>query len=180
MEAVHDASQGRARGVSIWLVPEERSRLALARTIAGLSRELDAPIFPPHVTLVGGIELGASEVVPAVERAAESLQRMPLHSEGIGTREAYFRALFLRIRADAPLLAVHAATASALGRAPDPDFFPHLSLAYGRQSEPEKRAAADRLEDLPAELLATRIEVYRTEGAPSQWSLEAGFDLGAA
>jgi 2'-5' RNA ligase len=180
MAVPQDASQGRARGLSVWLVPEASTRLALARTIAALSRTLDAPIFPPHVTLVGGIDRGATEVVPALERLAQTLQPVTLHSEGIGTREIYFRALFLQLRADAALVAAQAATASAVGRAPDPEFFPHLSLAYGWHSEPAKRAAADPLDDLPSELVGTRIEVYRTEGPPSEWSLEAGFDLSAA
>jgi 2'-5' RNA ligase len=179
MAATHDAPRDRGRGISVWLVPEARSRLALARTIAGLSRALDGPIFPPHVTLLGGIERGGSEVVPVVEELARTLEPLTLWSEGIGTRDAYFRALFLQLRADAPLVAAHAAAARALGREPEPDFFPHLSLAYGWHGEPAKRAAADRLEEPPPELLASRIEVYRTEGPPAEWSLEAGFDLGA-
>ena len=60
--------EARARGLSLWLMPEGAEGRRLAELIEGFAARLGTRPFPPHLTLLPGIEgwaeLGAFELGP--------------------------------------------------------------------------------------------------------------------
>lgn len=60
---------------SLWLMPGEALADRLQREIDELTvRFDDAPRFQPHVTLLGGIDRPAAEVLPAAQALAKQLK----------------------------------------------------------------------------------------------------------
>jgi 2'-5' RNA ligase len=169
----------RARGVSLWLVPEGESRLRLASLIGHLAARLGTEPFVPHVTLLPGLA-GREDAV--LGRAAALASRLPpllVRLQGIEGRDEPFRCLFARAAADGPLRAAHAVSAQAFGREPNPEFLPHLSLVYGTLAPEAKRSLAVELKPaVPGSLEAARLHVWRTEGPVGDWREIGAFPLG--
>ena len=172
--------EGRARGVSLWLMPEGAAREGLAALIEGLAARLGTEPFPPHVTLLPGIEGRAQGAVLAASRSlAAGLRPFTVRLVSVEGREAYFRCLVARAAADGPLLAAHAAAARAFAREPDPAFLPHLSLVYGSLAPGTKHALATDV--APAAALAfevARLHVWRTDGRVGDWREIGSFPFG--
>jgi 2'-5' RNA ligase len=162
---------GRARGVSLWLMPEGEVRDRIAALIARLAGRFSTPTFPPHVTLLPGIEAPSEgEVLEASRALSRRLRPLEVGLQGVEGREEHFRCLFVRAASDAPLVAAHAAAARAFGREPDPEFLPHLSLVYGTLAPETKGPLAAELgSGLPGSFAATCLHVWRTEGPVGDW-----------
>ncbi len=172
--------EAQARGASLWLVPRDAARERLSELIAGLAARLGTRPFPPHLTLLPGIEGRAEGAVVATARSlADRLRPLTIRLESVEARDEPFRCLIALAAADGPLRAAHEAAAAAFGREPDPAFLPHVSLVYGSLA-PEAKGAL-MLEVAPAARLAfdvTSLHVWRTEGPVGVWREIGAFDLG--
>jgi 2'-5' RNA ligase len=173
--------EGRARGLSLWLMPADLVGRRLAALIESLAARLGTRPFPPHLTLLPGIEdQGRDAVLATALSLAAGLRPLTVRLEAVEGREEHFRCLIALAAADEPLRAAHAAAARAFGREPDPSFLPHLSLVYGTLAPGAKRALAT--EAAPAAAVAFKAEhlhVWRTEGPVGDWGELAAFPFGA-
>jgi 2'-5' RNA ligase len=163
---------GRARGVSLWLMPGEAARPRLAALIEGLAARLGTDPFPPHVTLLPGIEgLAPNTVLTAARPLAAGLHPLTVRLVSVEGRDEHFRCLIALAAFDETLRAAHAAAARAFGRQPDAAFLPHLSLVYGSLTAETKQAlAADLAPATAVAFDAARLHVWRTDGPVAAWS----------
>lgn len=171
--------EARARGISLWLMPEGASRQPLDALIDGLAARLGTPRFPAHLTLLPGIEGRPGEVLPAARSLAASLRPLTIPLESVEGREEPFRCVIARAALDEPLRAAHEAAARAFGRQPDPAFLPHVSLVYGSLAPGTKREAIrDVATSARLAFEAARLHVWQTEGTVADWLEIGAFDLG--
>jgi 2'-5' RNA ligase len=177
----HSSMQSpRAKGVSLWLMPEGETAKGLAALVARLAARLGTEPFAPHVTLLPALPGPEAEVVARAGGLARELAPLRLKLAGVEGSDEPFRCLFVRAEASAALRAAHAAAARAFERDPDPDFFPHLSLVYGTLA-PERKTSLARESAVEAtlELEVRSLHVWRTEGAVAEWRELTVFPLGA-
>jgi len=166
----------RARGVSLWLMPQGETHDRLAGLIARLAGRFGTVAFPPHVTLLAGIVAPEAEVVDAARALARDRAPVPVALAGVAGRDEHFRCLFVRVEATDALRQAHAAAARRFGRPPEPSFFPHLSLVYGTLAPETKAALAGELAgETEGSFEARRLHVWRTEGPVAEWRQLAAF-----
>jgi len=171
----------RARGVSLWLMPDGRVRDALAALIHRLAGQLGTTAFAPHVTLLPGLVTPEAEVVDRARGLAAELGPMVLEPGEVDGLDEPFRCLFYRIAGTPALRQARAAAALRFGRDPEAPFDPHLSLVYGRLDEAEKIGLKQELSVLaPSRFETRRLHVWRTEGLVGEWREVAALDLGAS
>lgn len=172
--------RGRAKGVSLWLVPEGAVQERLGLLIAELARRHGTPRFEPHVTLLGGLVLPEAEVLASAQGLARRLGRPCIQLTVPDLSEEYFRCLFVRVEETKSLLAAHALAAQAFGRGARPPFVPHLSLLYGHLTPAAKREALSELAGrFGIGFEARHLQVVRTEGPPADWRVLAALTLGS-
>jgi 2'-5' RNA ligase len=173
-------AEARARGVSLWLMPGDVVGQRLAALIEGLAARLGTRPFAPHLTLLAGLEGGASDAVLAVARSlAAGLRPLTVRLGSVEGRGEHFRCLIALAVPDEPLRAAHAAAARAFGREPDPSFLPHLSLVYGSLAPETKRALATEAAPVAAVSFEARhLHVWRTEGPVGDWRELGAFPFG--
>lgn len=162
-------------------MPGGETQTRLAALVEHLAARLGTEPFTPHVTLLPGPLGPEAETVARAAPLARELAPLTLKLAGIEGRDDPFRCLFVKVEATPALRAAHAAAARAFLREPDPDFFPHLSLVYGRLESDEKASLArDIAEGSAGEIEARRLCVCRTDGEVAEWRGLAVFPLGAA
>lgn len=123
---------------SIWLMPAASDGALLSAIVTELSGRFAAPVFAPHLTVLGDSEAAPAILEAAIHAAAKEISGFAEPIRAIETSEAYFRSFYARFRV-APALA-------ALKRALDPQgldgFMPHVSLLYGQVEDGAKAPAA--------------------------------------
>jgi hypothetical protein len=160
----------RARGISLWLMPEGAVGARLAALIAGTAARLGTEPFAPHLTLLPGIDGPEDEVLETTRRVASGLRPLRVSLPSVEGRDEHFRCVIALAVADAPLRAAHAAAARAFDRPADPAFLPHLSLVYGTLAPDVKKALVAELTLATAVTFeVARLHAWRTDGSVGDW-----------
>jgi hypothetical protein len=124
---------------AFWLVPAGSEKQLFGALIRILARELNAPLFEPHVTLF------ASAAPPAdVRRLLKKTRSAPILLDvgGVGYSGRFTKTLFVRLRGSPRLKdLLKELSGRAGGRVPRLSD-PHLSLCYKKLSASAKRELA--------------------------------------
>jgi hypothetical protein len=89
----------------------------------------DAPDFPPHVTLIGGVTRPKAEVLATAERLAGELAPIDIAFDRVSAGQIFYQCVYVLAAQSAPLMAAGAAAKVAFGL-PKAPYMPHLSLIY--------------------------------------------------
>jgi 2'-5' RNA ligase len=171
-------AEPRAKGISLWLMPEGETSEALAGRIEALADRLGTAAFAPHVTLLPGVLGAESNVIETARALARELGPLTLEPSHVDGTDTHFRCLFFRVRTSEALLAAHTRAARRFGRDPDPAFDPHLSLVYGSLDKSLKAELSRELaRHVPPPFEVRRLRVWRTEGAAGEWRPLASLEL---
>ena len=133
----------------LWLKPLREASHQFAHVIQQLALELDAPVFEPHITLLGNLEGSEAEQVARSKDLARHLRPFPINVSGPAFGEDYFHCVFLVADMTPSLLHVHALARQIFHQEDNSHYLPHLSLVYGQYSENQKK---DIIAKLPAAL----------------------------
>jgi 2'-5' RNA ligase len=157
------------RGHALWLLPEEAVSTRVAAVIDHLARTRGGPRFLPHVT-VAGLEKPVAELRARLRALARTLPPLSVTLGRAAARSEHYKALFVEVES-AELRALHLRAAAVFGVAADPDYLPHLSLAYGDFPLAAKEAMLDRVGRRWGErCVLDRLAVVPMAGSPESWT----------
>jgi hypothetical protein len=128
----------------LWLKPEGPAYGALAQTIEGLARELGAPTFEPHITLLGYLDGTVHAHVSRTRLLAQQLNPFEIVLAEPAYQNEYFRCIFMTAR-QLPSIMRANALARAIFVSPDEIYMPHVSLVYGIYPDTLKQEIIARL-----------------------------------
>jgi 2'-5' RNA ligase len=158
-------------GYHLWLMPSGAVKDRLTGMIAALSRAYAAPVFEPHVTLLGNLPGTERDILSRISNLAHQLQSFEIRPAAPGFTDRYFQCLFLHIEAAAPLIAAHFRARATLSHTDDAPYMPHISLLYGCYPIHVKQ---DIVQALPKDLLepfpVDRLYLIRADSDdPKDW-----------
>lgn len=119
-----------SKGYTLWLMQDEM-RKKFAGLIKKLGAEYGGPIFEPHVTLLGGIELPQTEVIRRSEQLVHGQKSFPIILRQIDYEDYFFRTLFIKAEVTEQLQNLHNRAKEIFEIGGTSTYMPHLSLLYG-------------------------------------------------
>ena len=167
------------RDYSLWLLPPPRESAAWRALIRRLAAAFDAPVFEPHVTLLGGIAAPPSQALAAAREWAQSSPPLSARPRAIACLDEYYRCVFVELEKTPELLAARRRAERIFKRAGGA-YLPHLSLLYGRYDAATKRravAAVGEPSRAPFRLSCAALVEMGTGGAPADWRVAEVFPL---
>ena len=164
----------------LWLVPAGEPQHALAAVISTLARELGAPVFEPHVTLLANLGDAEHEHLRRAEELAGRLQPTRIVLSEPSYTDEFFQCLFMKVEPTPEVVRLRATAAAVFGRDPQP-YMPHLSLVYGSFAPSLKRAVIRRLPpEARTSFVAETLHVIKADStAPEDWHEIARFPFNA-
>lgn len=169
----NDETSELVKGTSIWLLPDEQTTADLQRVIKCYSQLCLSPEFPPHVTLLGQLELESEIVEKRAQSLARQIRPLHIHLGPVGMEETFFRSLYLAVSPDDRLQRVFKKAWDEVLQLPlTKRYFPHLSLLYSHfdRTAKEDLLKASRFH-LEQDAVLNRICLMRTTGPPDEWQL---------
>src|SRR3989344_5644563 len=136
----------KANGYSLWLMPDDSNYKLLKNIINSVSNAYNTPSFEPHMTLIG--ELAISDralVIAKTETLVTKLSALHANLKSVNQTDHFFRSLFLTAELENNLNIANTYAREIFMRQKDLQFFPHLSLAYGRLSEDVKAEISSKI-----------------------------------
>lgn len=162
----------RAKGYSIWLIPDGKARDILNSIINKFSKKYNSPYFQPHVTLIGEIEESENLIIEKACLLAQELYEFEIKLESYGQTEDYFRSLFLEAHKGRFILEANNKAREIFKVADKQQFLPHLSLIYGNLSNEAKEGMISEIKDsLPISFNVNKLHITSTLGEPKDWRI---------
>ncbi|MDB2252219.1 2'-5' RNA ligase family protein [Halorubrum ezzemoulense] len=161
------------RTYSLWLVPgtETTARRQLRATITELAeRYEDAPVFEPHVTVIGGIDGERGALKETTRTLAARIAPLELTFEGVRWSTTRHQCVFLLVEPTLELLDLRRSAQEAIGGS-TAAYHPHLSLVYSDMDLAERRDVAQSIDmaGLPDSITCQALALVDTTGAESEW-----------
>ena len=116
------------------------------REIVDLTRKIEAPEFPAHVTLIGGIERPKDEVITITEQLAATLKPIQIDFQNVTYGNIYHQCVYILCKASEDLLQAGKEAKGAFHLDPSTPYMPHLSLVYSDLSTDARETLAANLQ----------------------------------
>ena len=160
----------RKRTYSLWLRPFGDVAYSLQERIRKLSEKYDTPIFEPHVTLLGGLDLSKTELVQLTGTLAGSLHPFEIVLTRAGYMDSYYQALFAHVVKSNDLAYARKTAEQLFNKKTEEKYVPHLSLMYGDFTKEQK----ERILNVMGREFHIRFPVHNvllvdTTGKPAEW-----------
>ena len=118
--------------LTIWLCSSKNNELS--NLIQQFSNTLNAPIFIPHITLLGSVKMDdPPPYLEAISHICNDLNALEITLDGIDFEELIWRCFYYKVHPTETLLAYHQLLVRELekfGARKNEHFMPHLSLIY--------------------------------------------------
>ncbi|MGK0390382.1 MAG: 2'-5' RNA ligase [Maribacter sp.] len=146
--------------LTIWLYASGDTELPIL--IQHFSNTLNAPVFIPHITLLGSVEIDDPlPYLEAVAHISNDLNTLKIYLDGIAFEELIWRCFYYKVHPKETLLAYHKLLVSQLekfGASKSEYFMPHLSLIYQNLTLTQQ----EELLEKNKALLASRSLIFNT------------------
>lgn len=121
------------RSWSIWLNPCQKDRIKYHRIIYRNCKLYSNPIFEPHVTLFGRVDIAPYAFVEHIKELSLHQERFILNTKGISLGLPPWKSLFIRLQGTKRLKKFQSGINQYLKKYKKYTFDPHLSLFYGKK-----------------------------------------------
>ena len=174
-----DSKSSETSGFHLFIELDEALTKELEVIIQKLATQYGGPVFMPHITLRSVIPVESDEnILSKAKAVAEGLSPFTVTLGELGTEDAYFKALYIKINDSGELAAAHTKTNKIFSMEDGGPYIPHVSLLYGNYAEEEKAKTITTLQSPSGKsFVADKLHVYRTEGEVQNWKKIGGFTL---
>lgn len=158
---------------SIWLEPSSRDGAYLKEMINGLAKAYNAPKFPPHITVYSGTR--NLDTAKDAVKECRKFKKFSSLTAGIKSSDYLWKTMYIEIRQDANLVAIHGMLADSLKT--KYLFRPHLSLMYKKMPS-GTRAKIRRSITVKKSIEFDRITIITSSSRVSDWRRAFSIRLG--
>lgn len=160
----------KAKGYSLWIMPKGGVLEIMQKTINTLAEKYSAPIFNPHITVLGDLEMPEREILKKTELIAKNSKPFKVKCKDIGIEDYYFRCLYLKVKLSSELILLNEEASRVFHIENSLPYMPHISLLYGDYPIDVKKKIISNLKDtLDFNFIVGSIHVFHAFGEPNEW-----------
>ena len=166
---------------SLWLAPDEETAAyrQLHTTITELADgQEDAPVFEPHITVVGRINGERESLRETMRTLASHRGPVEVAFESVRWSTTRHQCVFLLAEPTLELFELYEAARDALNASNDP-YHPHLSLLYSDMGLQRRREITESIDSasLPSRITCRTLTLVETTGSEPEWETIASVSL---
>lgn len=162
---------------SIWIIPPEPIFSQLKKIIGSLSKENTAPLFDPHMTLLGNIDEDLSEIESKIRKLLTNAGGLRLELGPISFSSTYFQSVFVRVNSTAQLMQLNLDIKKALNME-NSVFMPHMSLLYGDHDMKSREEIASKIKLYRSSFDVRKVVIIPEMPNPKDWKPEVVIPIG--
>ena len=115
---------------SLNFLPSDEDAVWLSATVSSLSKIYDAPVFIPHLTIYGNLNIDLKELHKIAQRVMKNIEVFSTEVERISFLDTLGKTLFIQIKENEVLQNVYQRLKKELGHNSSYQLNPHISLMY--------------------------------------------------
>ena len=164
-----------SKGFWVWGQLDRQSEVKVEAAKEKINSILNGHKFESHITLSGPLLEVNRNISEVLYQTSNDSHKFTIYSEGLGYKDRFFQALFIKIKEEAELLSLKGLIDTNL-KLKSAEYFPHISLFYGEATSESKDKIIKNLE-LPEELTLASISLVDVDEDISSWKVVERFPL---
>ena len=164
-----------SKGFWVWGQLDGQSEAKVEAAKEKTNSILNGPRFEPHITLSGPLLEANKNTSEALYQISNDSLKFTIYSEGLGYKDRFFQALFIKIKEETELLTLKRQIDTSL-KLKSVEYFPHISLFYGDATSEAKDKIIKKLNS-PEELTLDSISLVDVNEGISSWKVVERFPL---
>lgn len=161
---------------AVWLIPSKKDTKHLENIIKKLSHDFHAPIFLPHITIYGLMDISIEIVKDAVINCMSDLEPIMVEHDGIDYSDDLWKSVFIKIKPTKILRLANEKLTQKLAKYSNYEFYPHISLIYKKIRDSEKKKIIENLK-IKDEFEMNRIGILKFSKNMNKWRLVSVYKL---
>ena len=161
---------------SLWFMPDGSVYDKFETIIKDLAKKYNAPIFKPHVTLIGGIT--DKDVFEKTELLSKKIKPFTIKIIKASYMFDYYRCVLALAEKSLEIMDAARQAREIFSNYNKREYIPHLSLLYGEISEELKQKIVNELGDVKAEFEVKDIKLVTGGDIPEEWTVIKEYKLG--
>jgi len=162
---------------SILLLPKGKIYTKLSSLIIRLSNKYNSPLFEPHVTLIGKLNINKKGAISKTLKLAENLKPYLIRINNPIYLNEYYKSLFLKAEKTKEVMEANFLARKFFNDKRDYEYFPHLSLMYGEASNQTKEKIISEIKEINLKFKIDQIHLFSTANGPKNWYKIQTFNL---
>ncbi len=156
---------------SIWAMPTGPLAEELQQYIADLAQQYSGPIFPPHVTILGGIpSLAEEEIKQKTKVLADTLHAYDVHFDHVESMDQFFRCVFIKMKNTQGVLHAFEEAGKIFGYIDFEAHMSHLSVLYGNLAELTRAEATKQIHlTMSQSFRVSALHLFETDSDVAKW-----------
>jgi 2'-5' RNA ligase len=160
----------------LWLIPAGSVNKTLSQLISNISKPFNAPVFEPHVTLLGRLKGLQNPLEKKAEKLVSELSEFTVYLTEPDFRDSYYQCLYYKVKATRQLISVYETAFEIFCPAKKIEpFFPHLSLLYGNITQNEKQEISKNFKSNLFKFNVQSIYLVSIDGDSEDWKIVKEF-----
>ena len=159
---------------SVWLMPSRQEIIKYKRLIGLNSKKYGFPIFDPHVTLFGRLDIDPETTFSFFEQTIKAQGQIRLDILNVANGDPPWKSLYIQFKSDPSIIDLQSKINDKLRKFKDYRFDPHMSLAYGNVYE--KRSDQDNI-TLDESICFSSVALVHTSDKIEDWNLIRKYKL---
>lgn len=153
---------------SVWIIPPQPVFDELSKVILDLTIEYNAPIFKPHMTVLGNIDRELGNIQKAAKTVAKGTEKLSLSLGPISFSTTYYQSVLVGVNSTAQLMKLNLDIKKLLD-IENSVFMPHISLMYGDHDMETREKIAAKIKLQSNSFIAAEIVIIPEKSEPKEW-----------
>lgn len=163
---------------SLWVAPKKGSELniKLRNLIESLSKRFQAPVFDPHLTLLGDFQISEEEIINKTSQLARIISPYQVTLDFIDYTDNLFQSLVIRTLATKEVVEANKKARDEFRRHNDSLYVPHISIIYkeGLENQVKQelvKEIGDQFQGIQFQVESIKISEQPAGGRIEDWKM---------
>lgn len=161
----------------LWLIPGKDSFDDYQNLIDRIADKMKSVSFPPHITLIAGMQGDEEQMVEKSEELIEGLKSFDISLGDFGSKGEFFKMFYLLVDDSEKVIDLNKKGSEIFGITKD--YMPHVSLLYKDQMSDEERGLIEKM--VPSDLMQVfkADEIWLCKGTVEvdSWEIVKRYEL---
>lgn len=161
---------------AVWFTFEKNDELYLSEIISALSKKYNAPVFLPHITVYGLVDIKIDELDRLVLESIKGEKSFRVEKNTISHSDNFWKTLFVELIPNEHLTRINKRLEKSLEMFSSYEFKPHTSLIYKKMTINEREKMTKSI-DVKNSFLVNGMCIQEFSEDISKWKIISKYDL---
>ena len=162
---------------AVWFTFDKNDETYFSKIISELSKKYDAPVFLPHITVYGLVDVKIDKLDRMVTESIKEEKPFRVEKKAISHSDNFWKTVFVQLTPNEHLTRINKKLEKTLGRFSNYEFKPHTSLIYKKLSVDQREKITKSI-NVKNSFAVSGMRIQEFSENILEWKIVSEYELG--